>query len=75
MRHILTALSGADNASIDMGRVLWAVGMLSLCGMEFVAVLMRGQVFDPVTFATAQAAVLTAGGGALLLKAKTEPKA
>jgi hypothetical protein len=65
--------SGKDNQSLDIGRVLWAAFSLALIGHESLAIVARGQVFDPLSFATACGALLAAGAGALVFKAKTEP--
>lgn len=69
LRHMFT---GRDNATHDLGRVLWAGGVAWWCGLGAWAVA-HGQAFDPITSATGLGLVLGAGAGALKLKASTEP--
>ena len=70
-----TMLTGKDNFSIDIGRVLLA--LLILAYMAFQAWQMRehADLFNPLTFGSGAAALL--GGAAILFswKAKTEPGA
>lgn len=74
MRAILRDLfSGKDNQSLDIGRVIWAGSAGALALLEAHAVVLLHQPFDPIQFATACAAIMAAGGGALAFKAKTEP--
>lgn len=74
MNALRTALTGRDNASIDIGRVLWGVVTMALCGLEGHAVMWMHQAFDPMSFAGAASALLTAGGAGLALKSHTEPE-
>lgn len=67
-----TAMTGKDNKSVDLGRVLWAAAVAALIGMEAWS-MHRGQTFDPIQFATAAGALLAGGAGSLALKSKTEP--
>lgn len=69
---LLDAITGKDNATLDMGRILWAGFCVALAGSEFWS-LYRGQPFDAMTFASAASALLVAGSGGLALKAHTEP--
>jgi len=73
MQHILNALSGPDNQTIDIARVLWVVSVLAMIVFEAHAVW-DGKPFDPVAFATGAAAILAGGGAAVGLKANAEPK-
>ena len=69
----LTAFTGKDNRSLDMGRILWALAQLALIGMQGFAICVKGQAFDPTTFAAAEAMLLFGGGAGLRVKADTEP--
>jgi len=73
MNWVRNLLTGKDNQTIDMGRVLWAVSLVSLVGNEAYAIGWHGQPFDPSAFATGCAAILAGGGAALGFKAHTEP--
>lgn len=67
-------LTGKDNETHDVGRWGLALGLLSLVALTGGA-LVRGQMFDPVTYAGAFTSLLVGGAGALRLKAPTEPGA
>jgi hypothetical protein len=69
---LLQAFSGKDNQTLDIGRVLWAVSVLSFLGMGFFGIY-KGEVKDFLAMGTGIAAVLAAGGAAIGLKSKTEP--
>jgi hypothetical protein len=69
---LIHTFSGKDNQSLDIGRILWALSVLSFLGMGFYAIY-KGQVTDFIAFGTGCAAVLAAGGAALGFKSKTEP--
>ena len=64
--------SGADNASLDIGRVLWAVSVLSFIAFAFVGLWMDKPT-DYIAYGTGLSALLAAGGGALYFKRQTEP--
>lgn len=72
--HIFHVFAGRDNSTLDIGRILWAGGVIVFCILSFIS-LYRGQVFDPIAWGTGFAGVLAGGGAALGLKAKTEPDA
>ena len=65
-------LSGKDNYSLDIGRVLWAVGMVQFFGMSMYA-LIFGLAFDYISWSAGFGAILASGGAALKLKESTEP--
>lgn len=69
-----SAFTAADNVSVDIGRMLWAFLVVAMVAFVGWRVIVKGDPFDAMTFAGASAAILTAGGGALLLKKSTEPK-
>jgi len=70
---IKQSFTGADNKSIDIGRVLWAMSVVSFLTMGFYGIW-KGQVMDYLAFGTGVAGILAGGGAALGMKAKTEPK-
>lgn len=69
---LLQTFTGADNKTIDLGRLLWAKGVFVFFGLTIYDVY-RGATFDASTWGVGFGAVLAAGGAALALKAKTEP--
>lgn len=60
-----------DGQSWDIGRVLWAVSVLTFLGCAIYA-LYKGQAWDAVGFGTGAGLVLAAGGAALGFKKGTE---
>jgi hypothetical protein len=71
--HLLSALSGRDNSSVDIGRVLLLLAVVALIGLEIFQVVVRGTAFDAVSFSGAMVGLLTGGSAALLIKRQTEP--
>ena len=71
MKHTFT---GADNETVDVGRILWVIGALTFLGCAVYS-LCKGQTWDAVAFGTGFGAVLAGGGFALKMKEDTEPKA
>jgi len=67
------SFTGKDNQTIDIGRILWALGCLSFLGCAGFA-LYKGQNWDAVAFGTGFAALLAGGGAAIGLKKGTEPE-
>jgi hypothetical protein len=70
IRHLFT---GKDNATLDVGRVLWAWGVLSFTGLAAWSVIHGHAAFDAVAYGTGFGAVIAAGGAALGFKSHTEP--
>ena len=68
-----TLLTGKDNQSFDIARVLWGGCVVVLCAMEGHAMVYLHQAFDPVEFAKGAAMVLAAGGVGVAVKSHTEP--
>lgn len=64
--------TGKDNATFDLGRVLWAKMSIVYCAATFYA-LYKGHPIDYTLWAGGAGMLLAGGGGALALKAKTEP--
>lgn len=57
----------------DVGRVLWALGVIAFIGLAGWAVIVNKEHFDGLAYGGGLAAALAAGGWALGAKAKTEP--
>jgi len=69
LKHMFT---GVDNATWDIGRILWAKISVVYCAISGYHAVAHG-VFDAQNWAIGASAILAGGGGALSLKAKTEP--
>lgn len=69
MRHLFT---GKDNATFDLGRLLWAKGSIAFTALSAYSVH-KGNPFDPVAWGTGFGAMLAAGGAAIWAKRDTEP--
>jgi len=65
--------TGKDNKTLDLGRVLWGMAVVSYLAVAFYNVY-NGAVIDFIAFGTGISAVLAAGGAAIGLKAGTEPE-
>jgi hypothetical protein len=50
------------NKSFELGRALWALGVLALIAYQGMAIFLKGQAFSPLEFGTGLAAILAAGG-------------
>lgn len=70
LKHIFT---GIDNQTWDLGRILWAKISVVYCAIS-AGQVWAGHTFDPQSWAIGAGTILAAGGGSLLLKAKTEPQ-
>jgi hypothetical protein len=64
--------TGVDGVTYDLGRALWAAGVLVFLGATVYAIY-RGQQWDAIAYGTGFGAVLAAGGAALWLKRGTDP--
>lgn len=64
--------TGKDNKTLDLGRILWANGVIIFFGLSIYDIY-RGASFDASTWGIGLGAVLAAGGAAIALKASTEP--
>jgi hypothetical protein len=73
-KFLVDILTGKDGHTFDMGRILWAWGVVSFTWLAAYAVVGLRDHFDPVAYGGGFAAVLAAGGAALGFKAKTEPE-
>lgn len=70
-RHLFT---GIDGESIDIGRVMWAVGVVAYIGMSIYQ-LVEHKTFDPMNWGSGFAIINGGSGVALKLKENTEPAA
>ena len=69
----VTLFTGKDNKSLDIGRVIWLLSVLSFIAFAFLGLYMDKPT-DYIAYGTGLAALLAAGGAALNLKSKTEPE-
>jgi hypothetical protein len=72
MAGLKQMFTGKDNKTLDLGRVLWAMSVVSFLAIGFYGIY-KGNPMDYLGFGTALAALLAGGGAAIGLKAKTEP--
>lgn len=69
-------LTGIDGQSYDIGRVMWALGVLFYLGETAYSVHAAvGHPFDYVQFGTGFGLIMGASAGALKWKESTEPPA
>lgn len=66
--------TGKDNKTLDLGRILWAKMSFVYCGLSIYYIYKSG-TFSAQDWAIGAGVLLAGGGGALGLKAATEPKA
>jgi hypothetical protein len=71
--HTFKIFAGKDNHTLDLGRIMWAVGTVVYFVLSVHSVY-KGAIFDPVAWGTGFGAVLAAGGAALWMKKDTEPE-
>ena len=71
--RVLTGwFTGRDNVAYELGRALWALGVLALIAYQGIALFYKGQPFSPVEFGTGLALILAAGGFGVAAKDKAE---
>lgn len=73
IKLIKDILTGVDNQTYDVGRLLWVLGVLVYLGLSITA-LVKGQPWEPQSFGIGLGAVLAGGGAALGFKKATEPQ-
>lgn len=71
LRHLMT---GVDNRTYDLARVLWLLGGLQFLALATWAIVVNKQPFSPVEYGAGLGTMLTAGGIAVAVKARSEPK-
>jgi hypothetical protein len=69
----VTLFTGKDNRSLDIGRVIWLLSVLSFIVFAFLGLYMDKPT-DYIAYGTGLSTLLAAGGAALNLKSKTEPE-
>lgn len=67
-------LGTVDNRAFELGRVLWAIGVLALIGYQGFAIW-KGQPFSPIEFGTGFGALLVTGGFGVAAKDKARTEA
>lgn len=73
-RAFIQAITGRDNVTVDLYRVLALAAVAVGIGLEvFVVVWRNGQGFSLVDYGAGIGGLLVAGAGALKLKESTEP--
>lgn len=65
-------ITGKDNSTPDIGRILWIIGVLAFIGLS-IAALIKGQSWEPEAYGIGLGAVLAGGGAGIGLKKATEP--
>ena len=73
MKLLKDCFTAADGESFDVGRVLWAQGVIVFLGLAIYSVVGQGHPFAMQAFGIGLGATLAAGGAALGFKAKPEP--
>jgi hypothetical protein len=68
-KHMVT---GIDNQTVDVARVLWIIGALSFLGLSAYDIYRSGS-FDMVNYAMAYSGLLAGGAAGVKIKASTEP--
>lgn len=65
--------TGKDNATADIGRVLWAISFVVGMGLVIFSTV-TSKPFDFINYGVGVGGLLAAGAAALKLKETTEPK-
>jgi hypothetical protein len=73
MKFIKDQLTGIDGESFDIGRCSWAVSLLTIIG-SVVFNAYKGAMIDVLVLSQAIGAIVLSHGGAIFVKAKTEPE-
>lgn len=71
LKNSFTTSTGED---YDIGRLLWALAVLSFFCLAGWSIVVNKQPFDALSYGTGLAAVLAGGGAALGLKKDSEAK-
>lgn len=72
IKFLKDLFTGKDNATWDLGRILWFQGSIVYSAMTIYS-LYQGIAIDPLNWATGFGALLAGGGAAIRLKYATEP--
>lgn len=73
-RILRLAFTGKDNVTVDIGRVLWAIGAVAYIAISSTYVWLGGD-FNALEWGAGFAAVNGGSGAAIRLKEKGEPQA
>lgn len=73
-RFFTDILTGLDNQTYDIARVLWAISCIALIFYEGWSVIVNKQPFSATDFGGGAAGVLAGGGIGVASKAVTEPR-
>lgn len=73
MKALLDMLRGHGNLTLDSARVLFVLSWIVLVALEFVALVVKEQPFDCVSFASAMSMILGSGAIGVGLKDKWRP--
>lgn len=71
-KQFKNAFTGKDNETLDIGRIIWAVGALVFFGLSVYAAV-HLHVFDAIAYGTAFGAIMAGGGIGIGMKGRTEP--
>jgi hypothetical protein len=71
LKHIIT---GIDNTTVDVARVLWIVGVIAFLCFSGYEVYKSGH-FDMANFSLAYGGLLAAGAAGVKIKESSEPQA
>lgn len=67
-------LTGKDNMTVDLGKIMWVISAFSFLGITFY-VVSKGGTWNPLEWASAFAIINGGGAASLKLKETTEPTA
>lgn len=73
MEWLKQLVTGIDNNTVDVARVLWIIGTLSFLGLSAYDIY-KSSHFDMANFALAYTGLLTGGAVGVRIKAITEPE-
>jgi hypothetical protein len=74
MQWLTHLVTGADNETVDVARVLWIVGVIAFLCFSGYEVYKTGH-FDMANFSLAYGGLLAAGAAGVRIKSTTEPSA
>jgi hypothetical protein len=74
VKFVNDLLTGIDNQTFDIARVLWAVTVVTFLVLSCWNVVETKQPFDYQQFGIGAGLVLAGGGAGVALKGRTEPQ-
>jgi hypothetical protein len=75
VKILMDCITGPDNRTVDIARVLWILGTASFIGMALWNVAGLHNAPDLMAYGGGFSAVLVGGGAGVGFKGHTEPKA